>query len=330
MRASFIISLPRAGSTLLQRLLGGHPEIATASEPWLALPFVYALRRDVVRGEYGHNSQVSGLTDFLAGIPEGMDCFQREAGRFIERLLERHGGGGKAYFLDKTPRYHLILGELAKMFPEAKFIVLHRNPLAVVASILSTWKEGRFRLGTNEIDVYEGPRNLISFVRDARVEILEVRYEDLVHQPEEVLARVTGFLGISKVWSTELVSGDAVTRGRLGDKTGIHRYSTISKDSIDAWKAQFASPLRRSWAKSYLHWIGAENLRRLGYSQDELLQAVEATSTNSKQLLTDFIDFNWRTLLLFGPWTLAFEKDRSGGARPRYHWLGRQTSGQYV
>ena len=37
----FIFSLPRAGSTLLQRVLMGHPEIASIAEPWLLLPLMY-------------------------------------------------------------------------------------------------------------------------------------------------------------------------------------------------------------------------------------------------------------------------------------------------
>ena len=57
MRQCFIISQPRAGSTLLQRLLATHPQIQTIGEPWLAIPFVYALREKGVTAEYIHVSQ---------------------------------------------------------------------------------------------------------------------------------------------------------------------------------------------------------------------------------------------------------------------------------
>jgi len=36
----FILSLLRAGSTLLQRILMGHKDIASVTEPWFLLPFV--------------------------------------------------------------------------------------------------------------------------------------------------------------------------------------------------------------------------------------------------------------------------------------------------
>ena len=40
----FLISQQRAGSTLLQRILGGHPEVHTTAETWLMLHPIYALR----------------------------------------------------------------------------------------------------------------------------------------------------------------------------------------------------------------------------------------------------------------------------------------------
>ena len=40
----FLLSLPRSGSTLLQRLLAVSPEVATAPEPWFLLPLVQSTR----------------------------------------------------------------------------------------------------------------------------------------------------------------------------------------------------------------------------------------------------------------------------------------------
>lgn len=51
----FLISQPRAGSTLLQRILGSHPDIHTVSEPWLMLQPLYALRPDGYRAEYNEH-----------------------------------------------------------------------------------------------------------------------------------------------------------------------------------------------------------------------------------------------------------------------------------
>ena len=44
-----MISPPRAGSTMLQRILGSHSDIHTVSEPWLVLHPLYALRPEGIR-----------------------------------------------------------------------------------------------------------------------------------------------------------------------------------------------------------------------------------------------------------------------------------------
>ena len=41
-RPLFLLSLPRSGSTLVQRVLARSPQIATASETWLLMPFLAA------------------------------------------------------------------------------------------------------------------------------------------------------------------------------------------------------------------------------------------------------------------------------------------------
>ena len=69
-----LLSLPRSGSTLLQRLLGAHSEVATAPEPWVLLPFLYALRPDDVYAEYGHRVAVSAVAEFLDRLPDGVEC----------------------------------------------------------------------------------------------------------------------------------------------------------------------------------------------------------------------------------------------------------------
>jgi hypothetical protein len=47
----FLISQPRAGSTLTQAILGSHRDIYTLSEPWLMLHPIYALRPEDYQGE---------------------------------------------------------------------------------------------------------------------------------------------------------------------------------------------------------------------------------------------------------------------------------------
>ena len=65
----FLYSLPRSGSTLLQRMLADNPVIATASEPWFLLPIVYSTKSSGVYAEYSHFCVPIALED-LSGCKE--------------------------------------------------------------------------------------------------------------------------------------------------------------------------------------------------------------------------------------------------------------------
>jgi hypothetical protein len=78
------------------------------------------------------------LQDFFQELPAGEEDYLREVRSLALRLYEDAAGPDARYFLDKSPPYHLVVEDLARLFPEAKLIFLWRNPLAVVASIVET------------------------------------------------------------------------------------------------------------------------------------------------------------------------------------------------
>lgn len=299
MRQCFIISQPRAGSTLLQRLMATHPQVQTIGEPWLAIPFAYALREKGVSSEYIHVSLAQGFGEFVSKLPGGRADYFREVRQMLERLQNKISNPGKTWFLDKTPRYHLILDELTEIFPEARFIVLWRNPLAVVASILNTWQKGKFDLRYYEQDIYRGPLNILSFVEKRSAAICEVRYEDLVAQPEANMRRVTEFLELPPLATVELPSRDPLKEAKLGDKTGIHKFQTISTASADEWRNAFASPLRRHWAKRYLEYLRPDRLQKMGYQSQEIIDAMHAGGLSLAQFSSDLGTLGWNLLRAF-------------------------------
>lgn len=48
----FLISLPRSGSTLTQKILGAHSAIYTRSEPWIMLNPLYSLKQEGIDAIY--------------------------------------------------------------------------------------------------------------------------------------------------------------------------------------------------------------------------------------------------------------------------------------
>lgn len=72
-RPVFMLSLPRSGSTLLQRLLAGHPQVHTVAEPWLMLHLAAAAgHHNGLSMDYDPGVAERAMEDFAAGLPGGL------------------------------------------------------------------------------------------------------------------------------------------------------------------------------------------------------------------------------------------------------------------
>lgn len=67
----FLISQPRSGSTLTQRILGSHPDIHTLAEPWLMLHPSYGMKSVGYDAEYNADWARTIVQQFLQKLPTG-------------------------------------------------------------------------------------------------------------------------------------------------------------------------------------------------------------------------------------------------------------------
>jgi Sulfotransferase family len=284
----FILSLPRSGSTLLQRVLAADRQIESVAEPWLVLPFVYSLRERGIRAEYSHQLAHASLNDFLRELPNGRQDYLGVIGAAMTELYRKAAkNGGARYFLDKTPRYALIANELFDMFPDGKFIVLWRNPLAVVASMIETFWQGRWGVSTYSVDLYDGLANLISCSQSHSEKVLTIQYEHFVESPDLELPRIADYLEV-KLDSDVLKNFRHVTfTGARGDPTGVKRYDTIDAAPLDKWKAALNNPLRKAWCRRYLRWLGEERLKVMGYDLNVLVRDLDSVRMSTRHVLMD-------------------------------------------
>ena len=129
----FLISQPRSGSSFLQIQLSLNKSIYSPPESSFLLKYLYKynnfdrLSYDTVYFEHSVN-------DFLQ--KEKYILLDREFRKFVLNFYNNYGNSRNLYFLDKSPRYYHILSSLLRIFPDSKFIILLRNPLAVLNSIL--------------------------------------------------------------------------------------------------------------------------------------------------------------------------------------------------
>jgi sulfotransferase family protein len=270
----FLLSLPRSGSTLVQRMLAAHPQVASAAEPWLLLPYLYTLRSDGVEAEYGHGTAVKAISDFARfHLEGGRDRYLEEGRRFFLRLYGA-AADGHPFFLDKTPRYHLVARELLDLFPDAKVLFLWRNPLAVAASIIESWNRGNWNLDTHMIDLKHGLARLVSAYERTSRRAVTLRYEDLVVRPEHEIARVVDELGLPPHDGLAQAFAHVRFPGSMGDRWSTP-YDHVSREPLAKWPLTLANPVRRAWAHRYLGWIGRERLAIQGYDYDRLREQLD-------------------------------------------------------
>jgi len=282
----FILSLPRAGSTLLQRAIAAHPEVSTTGETWLLLPHIYLLRRRGVFAEYCHALTQSAIHDFARQLPGGLPEYESYLRQWILTLYTKASVPGTTHFVDKTPRYSLIAEELIDLFPSAKFIVLWRNPLAVLSSLSRSLYHGKWAFHPQKAQLMEGLPNMIDISRRLPHRICTVQFETLVTSPECELRRVFNYLELDFDPSVIERFADVQLDGPA-DPTGVTEYQRFSQEPLEKWKVDLVNPIRKAWSKSYLAFLGKDNLSHMGYDIEELVDGLDGLPNRYDGLLND-------------------------------------------
>lgn len=250
MEMVFLISLPRSGSTLLQRLLMGHSRIASCGEPWLALPIALMDQRDEAFSTYGHFSLSNSVKNINSLMPNGREDFLVEGGKFIQAVYRKIAPDDKDIFLDKTPRYYKIIPELKIMFPTAKFVILTREPSSIFASILNYVDGATYRLPTWRQDIVEGMQLLSSAIQKQDSKTHVVRYEKLVSQPDATLRSLLGFLGLE--FEDGILEALEERVVNMGDPQSGVKYQQVSLNSLSSWEHVVNSKIKKRVGLSWM------------------------------------------------------------------------------
>ena len=139
-RPVFIVSPPRSGSTMLFETMARAPGLFTIGDE----------SHQLIEGVPELSPQSRGFESnrLLAedATPPMAETLRR---RFYEALRDREGRrptpGRPVRMLEKTPKNSLRVPFLARVFPEAHFIYLYRDPRQVLSSMIEAWTTGRFR-----------------------------------------------------------------------------------------------------------------------------------------------------------------------------------------
>ena len=275
----FVISPPRSGSTLLQRLLGSHSEIFTHPEPHLITPLAYLGYHDTVdKAPYDHINSAEAIRLFVDGLPrkeeDYLDALRCYADTMYGRMLAT---SSRSRFLDKTPAYALVLPFLAKLYPQAKYVVLTRHPLAVFSSYANSFFEGDWHTAHEFNPIVERyVPAMARFLRERPVPLVHVRYEDIVREPDKQLERMFAFLGLQH--EPEAVEYGKRFEGKKGpgDPIAVSQHDRPVTDSVEKWAAELrADDGKLRLARDMIARLSDEDLASWGNPRDGLFDALE-------------------------------------------------------
>jgi hypothetical protein len=121
-------------------------------------------------------------------------------------------GQGKPRWGDKTPAYVRSMSVVAELLPEARFVHIIRDGRDVAASVRGLWFGG-----DTVADSARWWSESIAWARrdGAGVAYVEVRYEDLVRDPEPVLRRICEFVELE--WQPAMLDYPRRAGSRLAE-----------------------------------------------------------------------------------------------------------------
>lgn len=278
----FIIGAPRSGTTMLERMLSAHSMVQGGPEPHLMTPLAHLGVWDKVdKAPYDHILAAEAQKLFVSQLPRGEADYWDACRAYCDVLYGRYleSAGGKSYCLDKTPAYALVLPFLARVYPDAAYVVLTRHPLAIFSSFANSFFDGDYREAHvfNPIIERYAPA-MAAFLREEQTPKIHVRYEDLVREPEAWFEKICAHIGIP-------YEPDAIEYGKkesgekrpgLGDPIGVGQHSRPNTGSVKKWVAELATdPEKLALAKKIVAAVHPDDLALLGYPVDTLWKPLE-------------------------------------------------------
>ncbi|MFT6267671.1 MAG: tetratricopeptide (TPR) repeat protein [Alphaproteobacteria bacterium] len=185
----FIVGLPRTGTTLTERIISNHSQVATIGETQF---LQMVLRRE---------SGVQSIDNMNADMIEALANKDLEAiaKGYIDSVNYRLGE--EPFFIDKLPFNFLFLGFIAKAWPDARIIHLGRNPMDACFSMykqIFTWAY-KFSYSLDGLGrYYVSYDQLRKHWREVLQErLIEVDYESLVSDTENQTRIMLDKLGLN-------------------------------------------------------------------------------------------------------------------------------------
>ena len=246
----FLIGFPRSGTTLLDTILRSHPLIEVIEEKFMVKKLIDSL-----------NQLPNGGLEGLKEIEN--DQLKKIRKTYFEslRLHIKNKNTSKLY-IDKLPLNIIHVGEIIRIFPDAKFIVSLRHPCDCVLSCFMQDFElndamANFLNLDGAAHLYDDVMNLwTQYTSIFSINYHEVKYENLIENFEPTVRSILNFLELS--WDDSVLNYLITAKKR--DRIATPSYAQVTKPiysyAIGRWqryKKQTSNiyPILEGWIKKF-------------------------------------------------------------------------------
>jgi len=237
----FIVGMPRSGTTLVEQILASHPQVFGAGELQNISMLLNAFARQ--------NSEKT-FAQMAASLDENISV--KLAGQYLHYV--RSLSENATHITDKMPHNFEKLWFINLLFPKAKIIHVCRNPLDTCLSCYFQdfvdphgYKNDLRTLGRH----YRLYERLMDHWREVLpIPILDVQYEVLVEDQEQVSRNIIEFCGLE--WDSNCLEFHKNERF-VGTVSTTQVRQKIYNTSVGKWKnyEKFLTPLMEALEDAY-------------------------------------------------------------------------------
>lgn len=210
-------------------ILGVHPKFFFSNAKYLFVISHMRSRSTLLSHLLGSNPEIVGYTELHRPYRTGLDLFKFRARIYIEN---REHIDNK-FILDKVLHNSYEFSDKVLNLENAKFLFMIREPKGTIKSLLKVSE-------ADDMEYYRSPENNLTYYRDrldAVGELAEnqqldsffLESEDIVDKPDEVLEKLSGWLGLEQPLSTQYSVMEKTGKAGYGDISGNIQSGEIVK-----------------------------------------------------------------------------------------------------